>query len=101
MGRKEVTMSSKLKIKYYRKKPVAIEAVQLTRENALEVLAWINSKATDRLTQTFDNGLSIATLEGVMKANYGDYIVKGVKGEFYPVREDIFEQTYEEITNEK
>jgi len=93
-------MSSKLKIKYYRKKPVAIEAVQLTRENALEVLAWINSEATDRLTQTFDNGLSIATLEGVMKANYGDYIIKGVKGEFYPVRKDIFEQTYEEVTNE-
>jgi len=48
----------------------------------------------------FDNGLSITTLEGVMKANYGDYIIKGVKGEFYPVRKDIFEQTYEEITDE-
>jgi len=93
-------MSSKLKIKHYRKKPVAIEAVQLTRENALEVLAWINSEATDRLTQTVDNGLSIATLEGVMKANYGDYIIKGVKGEFYPVRKDIFEQTYEEVIDE-
>ena len=41
--------------------------------------------------------ITIHTLEGDMKAKQGDYIIKGVKGEFYPCRKDIFEQTYEEI----
>jgi hypothetical protein len=41
--------------------------------------------------------VTIHTLEGDMKANHGDYIIKGVKGEFYPCRQDIFEQTYEEV----
>ena len=41
--------------------------------------------------------VTIHTLEGDVKANRGDYIIKGVKGEFYPCRQDIFEQTYEEV----
>ena len=42
----------------------------------------------------------INTLEGLMMANVGDYIIKGVQGEFYPCKPDIFEQTYEEVADE-
>lgn len=42
-------------------------------------------------------GIAINTLEGTMKAGYGDYIIKGVKGEFYPCKPDIFLATYEEV----
>lgn len=44
--------------------------------------------------------LKIETLEGIMKASVGDYIIKGVNGEFYPCKPDIFEKTYERVTDE-
>ena len=43
-------------------------------------------------------GFYIPTLEGNMKANIGDYIIKGINGEFYPCKPDIFDKTYEEVT---
>lgn len=76
----------------YRKKPVTIEARQYTR-NGLEaerVAAWSGGQQTDE-------GLIIHTLEGDHLANYGDYIIQGVKGEFYPCKPDIFEMTYEAV----
>lgn len=79
--------------KKYRKKPVVIEAVQWTGDNLVEVSQFIMAHGSY-------NGISkiikIETLEGTMMANIGDYIIKGIKGEFYPCKPDIFEQTYEE-----
>lgn len=76
----------------YRKKPVVIEAREYTR-NGLEaekVAEWCGGDQTDE-------GLIIHTLEGDHLANYGDFIIQGVKGEFYPCKPDIFEQTYEAV----
>lgn len=91
----------------YRKKPVVIEAEQLTRENADKVAAWCSGRVMVKgrdvavagpcspMTSFDVSGVDIATLEGVMRANIGDFIIKGVKGEFYPCAPDIFELTYE------
>ena len=83
--------------KKFRKKPVVIEAIQLTKENVVEVLSFCNSSGNIVASNEDDMGISILTLEGTMTANTGDYIIKGVKGEFYPCKPDIFEQTYEEV----
>ena len=84
--------------KQYIKKPVTIEAVQLTDSNHLEIIQWLSSYNVESYTlESIDFPiLYIKTLEGVMKANVGDYIIKGVKDEFYPCREDIFKMTYDE-----
>lgn len=98
----------------YRKKPVVIEAIQfvVTKEipckygvhketNSMEI-----AKIMNRIThvKTIPNGekrgricIEIETLEGAMLADIGDYIIKGVKGEFYPCKPDIFKATYEEV----
>lgn len=73
----------------YRKKPVVIEAHQLTKENWCEVAHWAGG------THGTGKGMYIPTLEGDMHAEWGDYIICGVKGEFYPCKPDIFEMTYE------
>jgi hypothetical protein len=74
----------------FRKKPVVIEARQYTRNGlaAEEVAKWCGGEQTDE-------GLIIHTLEGDHLAGYGDMIIQGVKGEFYPCKFDIFKQTYE------
>ena len=76
----------------YRKKPVVVEAKQYTRNGleAEEVANWCGG------TQT-DDGLIIHTLEGDMLAEYGDWVICGVKGQFYPCKPDIFEQTYDDV----
>ena len=81
-------------MKKYRKKPVVIEAAQLTKDNGQEIVDWIKG----RHAQVYPDGeVWIETLEGIMKAGIGDWIIKGVKDEFYPCKPDIFEMTYEEI----
>lgn len=73
------------------KKPVVIEAVQFVG-NFDEIEAFVGGDAE------FRNGeLIVATLEGPLRASNGDWIIKGVKGEFYPCKPDIFELTYEEV----
>ena len=92
-------------MKKYRKIPVEIEALQWTGLNPSEMEAFVGESAKiEYSTAAYEAGagpmvatLVIHTLEGDMKANNGDYIIKGVKGEFYPCRQDIFEQTYEEV----
>ena len=84
----------------YKKKPVEIEAVQLTSETIMDVLGFMfpSLMAVDHsllASIRSEEFLMIPTLEGNMKASFGDYIIKGVKGEFYPCRKDIFEETYE------
>lgn len=73
----------------YIKKPVEVEAVQWNGENTEEILEFTNR------TAKLENGeMKIATLEGTMTVNVGDYIIKGVKGEVYPCKPDIFKATY-------
>lgn len=79
-----------------RKKPVVIDALRLHRDNVPEVLDFIGD-AAQGLTQTFDDGIMIQTLEGVHHASFGDVIIRGVKGECYPCKPDIFDATYEVI----
>jgi hypothetical protein len=97
----------------YRKKPVVIEARQLvgTPPEIHDVYLWVEANTEgsfdplpDDETSFPTSGVSIdpatgfmliATLEGVMTAKPGDYIIRGVQGEFYPCKPDIFEQTYE------
>jgi hypothetical protein len=96
----------------YRKIPVIIEAVQFTAENVKEMYEFINGeKSVDNTScnMAFDywcdyahglikNGYDFKTLESngeTQKAVLGDYIIKGIKGEFYPCKPDIFELTYE------
>ena len=87
-------------MKRYRKKPVIIEAIQFVDEvdRILEIQEFVGQETIvvnykDKNSPT----LKIDTLEGVMTASVGDYIIKGVQGEFYPCKPDIFEKTYEEV----
>jgi hypothetical protein len=79
----------------YRKKPVVIEAVRYRPgQNCDEVHDWLGIHHSEE--DCFDDAsLMIPTLEGEMEAEPGDWIIKGVKGEFYPCQPDIFEATYE------
>mgnify|MGYP000850960763 CR=1 FL=1 len=82
----------------YRKKPVVIEAIQFKRDCFEEISNFTNGKANNFRTEKCINGKSyceIETLEGAMTATEGDYIIKGVNGEFYPCKPDIFAKTYE------
>jgi hypothetical protein len=84
----------------YRKKPVVIEAFKWTGdENQTEDPEWIINAIKASKVRIDYNPLSmkIITLEGIMAANPGDFIIKGVQGEFYPCKPDIFEKTYEEV----
>lgn len=76
-----------------RKKPVVIECIQFTGLNNQEVHDFIDCDSFDCV----EDKIKILTLEGVMTAQIGDYIIKGVNGEFYPCKPDIFHKTYEII----
>lgn len=90
-------------IKKYRKKPVVVEVMALGRDNFSEVAKWCGGEI---YTVKNENnpwkkrgmiGITIKTLEGNMLAEVGDLIIKGVKGEFYPCKPDIFVATYEPV----
>jgi hypothetical protein len=91
----------------FRKKPVVIEAVQLRWDNWNEMCAHTGADNTegcyiDAAGNITDDtnarmGLKIPTLEGVMLAVEGDWVIRGVKGELYPCKPDIFEATYEPV----
>lgn len=89
----------------YRKKPVVVEAIQWTGSNLEEIRNFVGSDLIEEWVEFFDIkrtlnkmlvDIAIDTLEGTMRVDYGDYIIKDVHGDFYPCRPDIFEQTYEE-----
>jgi hypothetical protein len=80
----------------YRKKPVVIDAVQVRGDNDDELLAFINEHVVP-FEITGDHEFAIHTLEGTMTASPNDWIIRGVKGEFYPCKPDIFEATYEAV----
>lgn len=84
----------------YTKRPVTVEAMQLTDTNALEVFSWIKKNgARPSINRRQFGGyegshITIPTLEGPMLANPGDWIIQGIQGEFYPCKPDIFNATY-------
>lgn len=81
----------------YIKKTVEIEAVQFvdTPERICEIAEFMGGDLRVNYEDKDNPYIPIETLEGTMKASVGDYIIKGVKGEFYPCKPDIFEQTYD------
>ena len=105
----------------YRKKPVVIEAMQLTGGTAQwhDIYQWIkrNTLGSFEFNSIIENGppypasgvsidptdgrLVISTLEGLHWADPGDWIIRGVKGEFYPCKSDIFEATYERVVDDE
>ena len=90
----------------FRKKPVVIEAVQFTED-----LAWasfleqkyifgrlsVSGSYQPDMHEIYHAWVTIETLEGQMRAELGDWIIKGVKGEFYPIKDSIFRETYEPV----
>lgn len=97
-----------------RKKPVIVSGViledslQLSIKKVLEFMGQsvgIDEMSQNKFTEycqivAENDGMDIKTLEGVMKADFGDWIIKGVKGEFYPCKPDIFKMTYEVVTDD-
>ena len=83
----------------YRKKPVVVEAVQFIDDD-YGTLCAIGSLGLKPIIKQNPLRIEIETLEGVMVASKGDYIIKGVNGEFYPCKPDIFEKTYNCIEGE-
>ena len=82
----------------YRKRPVEIEAVQyLPGESDDELARHLDGCEGWQMASTEEPGIIIPTLEGDHRADPGDWIVRGVKGEFYPVKPDIFAATYEPV----
>jgi hypothetical protein len=95
----------------FRKKPVVVEAVQLNWRNWNEVCDFVGSIVSPanpaHMVAHFSDAcgepgpeyieLDIPTKEGVMTAKHGDWIIKGVQGEFYPIKPDIFAATYEAV----
>ena len=89
----------------YRKKPVVIEAIQWTGLNSEEIKEFAGESLTyDIIDDAWELGkgrphvfMKIKTLEGDMKVSKKDFIIKGVNGEVYPCKPDIFEKTYEEV----
>lgn len=81
----------------YRKKPVVIEAIQFTLSQDYEYLFSMFGSAFGEVAIPYKDSIKIKTLEGDHTASMGDYIIKGVKGEFYPCKPDIFEMTYEKL----
>jgi len=79
-------------MRQYRKKPVVIDAVQYLGTNFDEIEAFVGGDAEFR-----DGKLLVATLEGPLHASPNDWIIKGVMGEFYPCKPDVFAATYEAV----
>lgn len=89
----------------FKKKPVVIEAIQLNGNNLKEIETFVMGKempelyvGDDKFSLNWGNGtIQIHTLEGIMQASKGDWIIKGIQGEFYPCKPDIFEKTYDKV----
>lgn len=89
----------------YRKKPVEIDAVQLHMSNMESLIEQMRRDGYE--VESFSqppmraiSGIKIKTLEGTMQANFGDWIIKGVQGEYYPCKPDIFEKTYDLVSED-
>jgi hypothetical protein len=93
----------------YKKKPIVIDAIQWTGENHREMFDFLTENTFDKESMKVSGdhfyidhnkvqgGLIIKTLEGEHLASIGDFIIRGIKGEYYPCKPDVFEQTYEKV----
>lgn len=86
----------------FRKKPVEVEAMQVdgTVERSYELLNWIVTNGGDAVrghSSTHGYDITVGTLEGDMHATPGDWIIRGIQGEFYPCKPDIFAASYEAV----
>lgn len=91
----------------YKKKPIVVEAIRWTGSNLEEIRNFVGNDLIENYIKHFDiertlikqtlTGIAINTLEGTMRVDYGDYIIKDVNNELYPCKPDVFEQTYEEV----
>lgn len=86
----------------FRKKPVEIDAIQFIDGNSVEIANFIidgggSFRAVTHPRDGSKDEIFIQTLEGEMKAINGDWVIKGIKGEFYPCKPDVFEATYEAV----
>lgn len=83
----------------FRKKPVEIQAIQWTGENVEALLQFVADDSMYFGMDQYDNitDLFISTLEGDMKANVGDWIIRGLKGEYYPCSNEIFIMSYDKV----
>ena len=84
-------------VKKYVKKPVEVEALQYIGENLGECIEFMDNNFDIVRYDSVYETLKINTLESVMICSLNDYIIKGIRGEFYPCKPDIFEKTYEEV----
>ncbi len=86
----------------YKTKPCEIEAIEFKNDNA-DTLVDIQSFMNRELVVSYSNPehpvIKIETLEGVMDASVGDFIIKGLRGEFYPCKPDVFHKKYEAVSN--
>jgi len=87
-------------VKFYRNKPVVIQALQWTGDNRDKVFEFCKDCYFNVDFETVKPKLVIRTLEGDMQATVNDFVIKGVNGEFYACKPDVFEKTYESVTNE-
>jgi hypothetical protein len=87
----------RLTMALYRKKPVVVEAVRWDGGNCDEVFAFLGMPHPD--DELDHSQIHIPTLEGTMTASPGDWLIRGVKGEFYPCKPDIFAATYELVSD--
>ena len=83
-------------IKRFRKKPIVIDAIQWTGDNTQEVMDFVGEKSRF-FPKWIIPRIVIETLEGWMHVRRNDFVIKGVKGEFYPCKPDIFAETYDEV----
>ena len=81
----------------FRKKPVIIEAIQLNTGNLESVAEWCSGSLKGVLLARSFWVIEIDTLEGQITARVGDWVIRGINGEFYPCKSDIFEKTYERV----
>ena len=88
-----------MNVKQYRKNPVVIEAILYTGENKAEIYEWMSKTPDELETKTAGFELWIETFEGTIYGSAGDYIIKGVAGEFYPCKPEIFFETYTQVTD--
>jgi hypothetical protein len=88
--------TGEVKMAKYRKKPIVIEAIQFNGRNSADIHEFCGDKVREPVGKDY---LEIETLDGIHIASPGDYIIKGIKGEFYPCKPNIFEKTYEKVAN--
>ena len=92
-------------VKKYRKVPAIVEAIQWDGHNRDEIMEFAHGQVIFKYTRIDDRKvygpLTVQTYEGLMIAHKGDYIIKGVAGEIYPCREEVFEKSFYELTDDE